>query len=1248
MPKRSQTFQAGFQKGIVENVQQDALGRQGTLESALYIDNYNPNLEMLTLVKRLCYGIIGQWESKTKTVMPSYLVDELNATFMAYGNVQVEMMFENPEKRVFFVKIVVSGGIVPANYKTYTYVLDLSHTWNDTSSNVFQWANAILRAYPDYYAPALYPGYKSPGIYQHHVRYGDALLFTTMPEYKSGTGGTLVCGNINEHFPVYVYYKWNLNNKRRNEAGEDRNCVFWNGIYMPLNPLPAFPNPDYNQWKIKTPSTKTLNVGLVSHVFSTIEKTGTPTDSWKNIYSAMSNPIEIIIAEVPLYKNEANINLRQKVSPACNHILFDSTNIPTCTRGDVLIEGSHPLYYEAPNTNEAYFASQEAPNDMDINIPICLYGYGSVPFSAKSYRFTDYEGGNRKVTALHDSSGTVYLGRLDGTRNIICTLAYYVPSYKENKMPRPWLKGEKIPLCLTATIDGVEVIIWQGTHTIQSNNLDLSIVKHSNGNILGVSTTNEYVVPETQNMDLFKSHVSGNEYDATDPMLVKRTHVESNGVRVNYNTYANVMYWMNPITPLATYIDHASNIPYIDLYQERTTIEFAIRIDKVTFNELLDMNVQSFKLYASKPDLTNNTWRSYGAMSYPSDINPAVFAKPVVQSDSEDDFTKYALIKEFVIDGMGSPICNDITTIVDDYSDYNGTPMPTNAWYEDVDNTCLWSVPQYKVELGSSTDNPPALELTNVIYDYAIGDRLAPDFILYDYPLDAPPLLLNNSGKYWKGKGARGLAVVKGCTFLIGCIDADGQEEQAVIRYSAVQNGNISPDVFPVENKLVIGHLPHTGAANYREQLLWFNRQAHYRMMIPTVTQPETWEFLDSIEGHGAFMQKAICVTPEGVCYCNENGIWITDGRIPQSLTFTANSSIESLYKYIATNAAYIYTQTVNPGQGLVNAQKGYNEYMELSYCADTDELIFSSPLHRYWKTLGGNADYYTPITTPTYADLNIEIRLIYHFKLKNWRVEHTNTQSTSTTLDGANPAVLNYIGATQYGPMKLSGAPYHAAWIDRASSVAHVATNQRVPTIEADEFDFINNAGQHQVFPSPFLGHVITHEVGDDENDSMMLRVILEAKPRHGVVATALNKIVESDNYWSQIDFVGLPYSQVNDPVFGYETRNTAWQWSAAPQRIVDLIKANMIRKLPFSRGAWSVTVNAWPPGNPWRTRLETPNQPAIGGNASLITANESLFLNVPINSYFRHCRFMLSSEYIIKVHGFTVEYTTFKRRGQ
>jgi hypothetical protein len=383
-------------------------------------------------------------------------------------------------------------------------------------------------------------------------------------------------------------------------------------------------------------------------------------------------------------------------------------------------------------------------------------------------------------------------------------------------------------------------------------------------------------------------------------------------------------------------------------------VYFTIKIKTSEIPKLVDMGVEAINFYVAESG-DESLFRSVGLQNI-DDPLPGIYMQPAT-TDFED-LTKYRLVKSHVLDGDGQPLYN-----WDEYAkwkeQYSGEPVPTN---------CYLSLGDSIISVGQQRDN-------TVLND--VDCSLTPDFILWDYPATSTPLQINSSGKYWQGIGARCVTNIKGRTFLGGCIDKFGEEEQAIIRYSDIQSGVISLDIFSEENYLKVGGMPHTAITEYREQLWTFSRHECHRIQMPTIGDVSTWEYLDKIPGQGTFSPKTVVTTPDGVFWCNESGVWLSDGRMPSNIA----EPVLTYYKAMATDNPPYYATQISLPRFPYN-DEGYNPYLEVSYDESRNELVVSSPAMSF--TTVGDMGQVPNAQTPEQ-----EYRLIYSFSSKTWRVEY-------------------------------------------------------------------------------------------------------------------------------------------------------------------------------------------------------------------------------------------------------------------
>ena len=284
----------------------------------------------------------------------------------------------------------------------------------------------------------------------------------------------------------------------------------------------------------------------------------------------------------------------------------------------------------------------------------------------------------------------------------------------------------------------------------------------------------------------------------------------------------------------------------------------------------------------------------------------------------------------------------------------------------------------------------------------------SPDFCVWDYPT-SQPLILDSSGRYWEGMGARCICVIKGRVFIGGVINKTGEEEQAIIRYSDVQGGVISQDIFSLENKLIVGHNPHSALAEYREQLWAFSQEDVYRLQMPSITDPTTWEFLDVIQ-QGTFSPKTVVTTPYGVVFANSGGVWISDGGMPENLALPILGSYQSM----ANGKYYNYMFDT---EGFEYPVEEWNKFMEVIYDKFKDEVVVMSTAAGRGKEIGNEED-------AQYIN-----KFIFNFPFKNWRVEKHDLPLLEDSQEPENNYVLPVV-VSPYHRMSYSSPELHHSYL--------------------------------------------------------------------------------------------------------------------------------------------------------------------------------------------------------------------------
>jgi len=429
-------------------------------------------------------------------------------------------------------------------------------------------------------------------------------------------------------------------------------------------------------------------------------------------------------------------------------------------------------------------------------------------------------------------------------------------------------------------------------------------------------------------------------------------------------------FWFNAVTGDLSGSDLMN--PYIPEIVDGNMVHFGLRIAEDFWEQISSMNISAFNLYVSKPDLQSSILRSIGLIEV-QDVPNGLYCKPAVTKDNIKSSQGFALVKSFVIEGEG--------TTTGHWENYKGSPLSTNAWKRSGGH--IWAVPQSAS--GSAYSAIPTFVDHCTPYTLDDTNSWTPDFMLWDYPVLGKSLLLGGSGNYWQGLGAGLVAVIKGRTFL-----AQIPGEVGVVRYSVVQAGVAAQDLFYEEEKMRIGHNEHTALIEYREQLWIFSRVDNYRIQMPNVYDVATWEFLDNV-AMGTFDQRTVAVTPYGVAYCNESGVWMSDGRLPTNIAAPVLPSYLKLTRDAQDSAglpgyspelAYIGEFVDSSGNVLRvhNNEQGVNGYLEAVYDSNKDELVINTPLFSWdgvrWKAVR-------------------EYRMVYSYPNQNWRVESYDVPDT-------------------------------------------------------------------------------------------------------------------------------------------------------------------------------------------------------------------------------------------------------------
>lgn len=598
-----------------------------------------------------------------------------------------------------------------------------------------------------------------------------------------------------------------------------------------------------------------------------------------------------------------------------------------------------------------------------------------------------------------------------------------IPNYIDSRVPRPWIKGEKIPIVVTMRINGIEVFVAEHVHVVEREPFKGSASRYAEYNqILSAAIFNAGRVPKYYGggiggglwepesrfwYDAYRSDPQRvgayqilhpmiwgyqnwtgkndeNAFDDTSWVSMGDTfniggQLSASSLLTKWHALKEPLAYcwepFNPTIEASTPYDdtdytsaHACMVPdkFRAKHDELNMIFMLCKIKKTEIDRLLDLGLEEIRVYVAKPDSERSILRSQGLLQFQEVSTPGLYAYPI--TENTDDLSQYRLVQSFVLDGKTEP--------------YFG-PDDAESWRElywgerTGRRNSWWQMPDFLISVAQDTDGTPVKQIT-------------PDFLLWDLPQSQgnPQLVLDSSGEYWPGRGASLITIVKGRAFIGGCIDEYGQEEQGVVRYSDVQAGVISRDVFSKENILRLGAHPHTALVEYREQLWAFSDSEIYRMALDNIGDITTWEILEKIEGQGTFTQKTVVVTPFGVVWANGSGVWLSDGRMPQNLAET----VPALYDTLATGKPYPYDSAV--GLADVPAWPQHkNHYLEVAYDPYENEIIVSTPVAQ---------DEVNVSSIDNIAIFDC-YDLVYSFDKKSWRMETIKSKLFNVGLSELN-----------------------------------------------------------------------------------------------------------------------------------------------------------------------------------------------------------------------------------------------------
>ena len=1273
--KNVKTIQVSYARGMNENVRQSLNFDSGSpLTSVLWLENFNPNFEHETLTKR--FGLRQLFTTENIKNFAKNIIDYESERAKDEIVVHSAILgMSNPKSmnvHLFFVRRLPSlnkPDFMPEEHE----LIRLQESFEVEATgliarvrehNGYDWVTLFTEPYSENERGILpktdYPGWYVLGTLQDSVKYGESILYVTALKGLPGKSE-----NFKEYFdldsrrkeftkfmyPVYYWKRWDVTKLR--EDGTDR---FWNGLVIGgedgdgrLVNQSLFSRCKTSKPGMSLIREKQFKIGYIDG--DIIKEVGTDEE-----LTSLNSKVNLVIWEGNILDNpyfyDTTALDKKDVTNKEQYPIWEYEFTPEhyTEYRDSWVDG----YTEECIRAYSYVFSTELLDLEDINIKFiddyrvnwkCPFsidlmdsaGDGPVPFAlnypdGKMTRFY-WKTRNREfrllvygeeVSSVETSGGQMWWNRL------YKAMTFGLPDYLNLGIPRHYFKGEKIPFIITATINGIEVVVADSVYEVRTE---------TTWSKPQMFNTKDQHTEETMDWAVAQGNDTGIPNGTSD----------TDG-KLKYD-YIGGKAFGSPPDPL-----------YFATLKERyNMVYFTIRLQK---DYLIEADVSSINIYIAQPDSAKDKslFRSQGVFGF-SDPPVVAYRKPVMQSNKDKDYSQYRLVKRFLIKGKGKKQDNW------DYKYYNQheqSETETNAWMGDPSTDWIWAVPQ------KGGDEYPAAK--SLLGQFAPIDWMpdkvnkrhkeefwTPDFIVWDYPTNKIPLVLQSSGEYYEGLGAKLVQVIKGRTFIANCIDKNGELEQSIIRYSAVQGGAISPDVFNKEDKLRVGHLEFTALVEYREQLICFNRQANYRIIMPNVAVEDTWEFLDAQLGQGTFNQKTVITTPYGMCYGNESGVWISDGRKGLNLVDNAQAGVSllSLWQKLAMNNPYIFNSLISPGEVYIN-EDGYNPYLEFIYDEKADELNIITPVARNT----GEVEPWAVLTEDDYyLNLDYELRMIYSFASKNWRIE------TYKLHKGGN----EWLPAPEYVVKTYSGI--HNLHYTRdnlyTSRLYYVPgdNNNIHYEIAISDNDYLVDVylskDQSKPDKEKILSELITHEIGDGKNDFLFDKVNIELVPRDSLLQDS-NRIIEGWNTYEYslrdkgktiLENIGLG----TDPMLLVELRNKQFSkqkfitkdniennWS------LDLVEVNYLAKIGVLNNISEFGNKKGDKINPFLVNITTPaginseESYSDGDSETTATGRSSLIMTAPHHSKFRSARIMFASEIIAKLKTIDIHTVLLTRRTQ
>lgn len=1069
MIKNEYILQNDFSKGMIL-IKGDMVPEQNpnAINSVLWLQNYNPNIEQGSLVRRFNY--IPYHPSSSKRFIDLGL--RYNVTIPTDIISMGEITTVDPiSSKVFFImrKDVIpcnNPNTTPSNANLEGSRITAYYPIENPNNTVpeYEWVDPTIDKFTnsrlDNVTGTLLKnnGINILGTIRDYTNFGQQLLIVSNFNVDMAQANRVF--DHNNYAPVYPVYIWYFDDMRN----------LTNYLNLPTT---TFNYRDNQKWKIKgrygkldkinnprqvdilLPITNETNVvgGLVNNIYSRIEG-GIGSSTTSNLSTLVENRL-------------FNANSFDFLDV----LFWQSANLPDLTTRESKTIGT----LEVPRvTDNQYFdlwtylhCTASPPYHYKPNIRLHNFTYKDGRQCTHAIAHSIDWGGKIMGTANWSNSGTTqpdnytYSSWAGNIEKASPVHLFRMEQYLVSKTPRKWMKDERIPYILTAVIDGIETVIKKDVYIVKGGNT----YSYSSDSLL-YNTSAITLEVNTSGIKRYKTFAANTlRHIPRIDNFIYRAYKFDMQRNIDYTDMPQLT--ADGLTFVPKYYKddnlpdpNSENIRYDEEYLESTmpyiffTLRFNVKDISDIWNILPD-GITEFKLYISEPNADKKVINQFWSRS----TDEFEYCLPLADP-TEYTSVEYRLIKVFPIRDKGyNPDRNVLRLMEHNYVgtiglshgkfiNFNINPTLYNA-FGDVCRTNFEGEGVYFVPNDYNLTNfNPNVSNSN-------GDPWTGDFCIWDYNLTGPSLY-DNVGDLlseWDGRGARTVDNMKGITLIGGCIDNKYKEEIGRVRHSYVKDGNYSRDAFAEIDFFDISKNSITAIRTFREQVFVFTEKEVTRMQVPDILDEFKWEVLEAWEGQGTYSVNTVCKAPSGMYWCNQSGIWHSDGREPQNISL----SILELYYALMFDNSY-----KNYGITSYDTIINYDKTCTIDYDTTLDEVIVN-----FIKFYDGK---------------KCSFRLIYNVVGTNWRIE-------TITLDNRH---------------LLHSFIHRVNWYTDKSYMGLLVNNnqnsicQNISIKDRGNFDLDQHLVDINVTKSyPVIAKVKLYDFGNGIDDNVMNRVIVEQSHR-------------------------------------------------------------------------------------------------------------------------------------------------------